>query len=567
MRKKIFLIFILFISAFLATLSHPVVIKGFPFPSLGFLAWFAYIPLLLILEKRSSRDQLKLAFLFGVFFYSGSMYWLYTALNSFGNLSPLISVAVLLLLILILSTYFGLIFFLSASLEKLLKISRFWILPLVWILVEWCRNHWPVGGFPWGQIGYSQARYPLVIQIADLAGVYGVTAFLVWINLAGVEILKLLVPKYVFPLTPTLSSEERGKKDYPALLGERVLVGRLRGNFLFILILCLAVFIYGFYSKKNIAEKNQNVPKLRVALLQGNIPQSEKWLRQKANVILGIYLGMTQQALLQEVDLLIWPESAYPFEISLEEPDFPKRFRSLFTESANATHFPKLLLGAVTFEGKLLPEMSYVPPEYPIHNSALLVDPLTHEMQSYHKQHLVPYGEYIPLKELLPFVKKLTAQMGEFQPGKIFNPLVFGVVRIGSLICYEDVFPEIARGHTNAGANLLVNLSNDAWYGNSSALPQHLNFSIFRAVENRRSLVRATNTGSTAFIDPTGNVQITLPTFTKDLLIGETSLLDSPNTFYSRFGDVFVWGSGGILLFLMIGTLFGKTEVRRQKTE
>lgn len=330
----------------------------------------------------------------------------------------------------------------------------------------------------------------------------------------------------------------------------------------FISFLICTIFLYGFYSKKNITEKNQNAPKLRVALLQGNIPQSEKWLREKSNEILGIYLGMSRQALLQEVDLLIWPESAYPFEISLEQPEFPKQFRSLFTESASFTHSPKLLFGAVTFEGKLPPEATYVPPEFPIHNSALLLDPLTDEMQSYHKQHLVPYGEYIPLKELLPFVKKLTAQMGEFQPGKIFTPLVFGEVRIGSLICYEDVFPEIARGHTNAGANLLINLSNDAWYGNSSALPQHLNFSIFRSVENRRSLVRATNTGATALIDPIGNVQITLPTFTKDLLIGETSLIDSPHTFYSRFGDVFVWGCGGILLLLLI---VGATPCGRPK--
>lgn len=537
--KKIFSISIIFISAFLTILSHPTVIEGFEFPSFGFLAWITYIPLLSFLENKSSKQQFKLSFLFGFIFYSGSMYWLYTALNSFGNLSPLISVMVLFLLILILSTYFGIIFFLSASLEKYFKVSRFWILPLIWILVEWCRNHWPVGGFPWGQAGYSQARYPLLIQIADLTGVYGVTAFLVWVNLAGVEIFKKIFYRPLFP-----SSPDYRKRGFYLQTDKKKLF--------FITLLIFTVFIYGYYSKKKLSEKILHLPKIRIALLQGNIPQNEKWLREQANKIFRIYLEMTQKALLQEVDFLIWPESAYPYEISLDEATVPKQLSSLFADFSNSIRFPKLLFGAVTFEGRLPPDALYVPPEFPIHNSALLFDPRTNEIQFYHKQHLVPYGEYIPLKEVFPFIKKLTAQMGEFQPGKTFNPLISGDVRIGSLICYEDVFPEIARKQVNAGANLLVNLSNDAWYGNSSALPQHLNFSIFRSIENRRSLVRATNTGKTAFIDPIGNIRITLPSFKQDLLIEEASILSSTNTFYSRFGDVFVLGSATILFLIFI---------------
>ena len=126
---------------------------------------------------------------------------------------------------------------------------------------------------------------------------------------------------------------------------------------------------------------------------------------------------------------------------------------------------------------------------------------------AYHKQHLVPYGEYIPLKTILPFLDKLTAHVGEFDAGESYATLNSGEARMGPLICYEDIFPDISRNQTRKGANLLINMTNDAWYGDSSALPQHLSFSPFRAVENRRSLVRATNNGMTATLDPLGRIQ------------------------------------------------------------
>jgi apolipoprotein N-acyltransferase len=242
---------------------------------------------------------------------------------------------------------------------------------------------------------------------------------------------------------------------------------------------------------------------------------------------------MSHTVFLSGAEVAIWPESSFPYEVALDHPTLLKA----------AGSFPKdLIVGTVTYEskGRTPPELLYAPPGTPIHNTALLLRPDGGIGGAYHKQHLVPYGEYIPLKEVLPFVRKLTAQIGEFERGSGYVLLPSGPVQMGPLVCYEDIFPEIARNHVRFGANLLVNVSNDAWYGDSSALVQHLNFSVFRAVENRRSLVRSTNTGITATLDPLGRVQKILPPFQRDTLIDEVAILKDLS-FYTKWGDVFAY--------------------------
>ena len=169
---------------------------------------------------------------------------------------------------------------------------------------------------------------------------------------------------------------------------------------------------------------------------------------------------------------------------------------------------------------------------------------------SYFKKHLVPFGEYVPMKKWLTFAKKLTTAVGDFSVGENAAPFLWQGKRLGLLICYEDIFPELSQKTVKAGAEILVNLTNDAWYGNTSAPHQHLAFSQLRALENRRMLVRSTNTGVTAVIDSRGEILKNLPLFEEGVL---TYLLDlhGEKSFYTRFGDWLAWGCvGGMIVVL-----------------
>ncbi len=514
--------FWIILSAILGILSHPTVIAGFTFPDLSFLAWFAYIPLLGILQNKKPWQQARYSFYFAAVYYFGTLYWLYFAMHGYGNMTPFFSVLVLLILVGILSVYFASIFFVSAFIEKRLLLPRFLVLPIVWIGIELCRNYFPVGGFPWGQIGYTQWKFISLIQIADLTGIYGVSALLVLANVAGFELLRFGFDRLYHPL------KIRNRAWIPIF------------SFLVMFVIVIA---YGRFSENKIQAQMAKAPHLRLALIQGNIPQDDKWAVEKSDEIVLIYQDLTRRAIHLGVDLAIWPESAYPFELALDVP----------AQLEEVGQYPiDLVLGAVTYisDGKVSPNALFAPLGFPIHNSGFLLKAGGELAEVHSKEHLVPYGEYIPLKSMLPFLNKLTSQVGEFEPGKKSVLLNSGQARMGILICYEDIFPELTRRVAKIGANLLVNLTNDAWYENSSALPQHLAFSAFRAIEARLSLVRATNTGITATFNPDGTLRKRLPIFVRDFLVDEVGLHES-STFYTKYGDMFA----GFCLGLM-GVLF-----------
>jgi apolipoprotein N-acyltransferase len=180
-------------------------------------------------------------------------------------------------------------------------------------------------------------------------------------------------------------------------------------------------------------------------------------------------------------------------------------------------------------------------------NSAYLLRPDGVVAGRYDKVHLVPYGEYVPLRQLFPFIGKLVAGIGDFRPGKGFDPLVSDGRRLGVLICYEGIFPEAARDYKRNRADLLVNITNDAWFGRTSAPYQHLSMTVFRAVENRLYLVRAANTGVSAVIDPTGVILSRTGLFERTVLKGEVKFIDE-KTFYAAYGDLFVYLCGLLLI-------------------
>lgn len=521
--------FWIFFSALLAIFSHPTVIFGYPLPEMGWLAFLAYTPLFYFVCKKEKSKNFKKSFCFGFLFYFGALYWIYNALNGYGHIPALAAFFALFVLVVILSLYLSLIFIFSKWIENNTSISCFWTLPVLWVAAEWCRSHWPLGGLSWCQVGYSQWKFLTFIQISDLLGIYGVTALVIWINLALLEIFYLLQKKAF----------------------QKKSVFRI----LFVFILTLFTLFYGVSQKSKVESISNQSPHFKIALLQGNIPQDEKWLLEKSDEILNIYQEMTHAAFNQyQPDIVIWPEASFPYEIAIDKQeniDFIGNFPG------------DVLLGAVSYENKglLPPETLFTPIGFPIYNSALLIKPGSKLAGTYSKHHLVPYGEYVPLRSILPYIEKLTSEMGEFLPGIEYNLLESGSAKMGLLICYEDIFPEIAQQLVKNGANLLVNITNDAWYGDSSALPQHLSFSAFRSIENRRSLVRATNTGITASFDSVGKLRALAPSFERKIAFDQVSLIDI-KSFYSKHGDLFAYACLAISGILIVLTLFKKSTNR-----
>jgi apolipoprotein N-acyltransferase len=274
------------------------------------------------------------------------------------------------------------------------------------------------------------------------------------------------------------------------------------------------------------------IKKIKVGVVQGNISQEEKWDRSLIKKILGIFYEGTRQLEGQKAELILWPEASFPMTIPYDVPQISFNFGN---ESAH------LLFGAITRSDQA-PRFG---PGSSVYNSAVLVDAGGHIEDFYHKRKLVPFGEYIPYKDLFFFARKLTAEVGSLAPGEAYRPIRYGDDKLGVLICYEDIFPFIARDMADQGAGALINITNDAWYGFSSAAYQHQVYSQYRSVETRRALVRATNTGVSSLIDPFGKILWQGELFTRENFLTELPLYQGKTIFVR-------WGYLLPHLFLMI---------------
>jgi apolipoprotein N-acyltransferase len=277
---------------------------------------------------------------------------------------------------------------------------------------------------------------------------------------------------------------------------------------------------YGFYRLKT-PERGDT---LRVALTQGNIPQDIKWDPAFQEATIAVYERLSRQACAGGSDLVVWPESAAPFYLQ-DDVKYAGRIKSLAAELKTC-----MVVGSPAFE------MDKQRTRYL--NSAFLLAPDGEILGRSDKMHLVPFGEYVPLARFLPFVNKLVAGIGDFSPGAALTPLETGKGKIGVLICFEGIFPELSRDYVRAGSRLLVNITNDAWFGRSSAPYQHLSMTVFRAVENRVPLVRAANTGITSIIDSRGHIRSMTQIFKEACISGEVRLGEKV-TLYTRVGDLF----------------------------
>jgi apolipoprotein N-acyltransferase len=515
-----------------------------PFPLAGpmppwrsVFAWFGLAPLIWAVAKASEdaerplRRAFLMAYVCGALWYIGNCYWIYATMNIHGGLTPFVSALLLVGFSLVLGGYFGLFGLGLAVVRR--RFGLGWALvaaPFLWVTVELAGAR--ITCVPWDQLGYSQVDNGLAIAMGPYVGVYGVSFILVVANAVLIGQLS----------KREIASASRVSQTLLAALGVLAVLGSI---------------IAGGVGTE-IPRHNQNTiaPVTATAVLvQPNLDvtadndwDGTDWTQHIAEFTkLGgeeckTYLaGIPQTGAPQSEivcpphpthpDLVAWPEAPAPF--SQADPQFQQAMGQIArTEQA------PLVVGGVgkDWDGD---------EGWHDYNSAMLFKPDGSYMGRYDKIHLVPYGEYIPFKNYLTFAHKLTGKVSDFSRGR--DRLVFripdqeGTVRrYGIFICYEAVFADEVREFARNGAEVLVNISDDGWYGDTSAPWQHLNMARMRAIENRRWILRDTNTGVTAAIDPYGRVRQSIPRHAVDALPAEFGFRDD-ETFYTEHGDVFAW--------------------------
>ena len=505
MRKKLFGISLG--DAGPAAMSGLLLTASFPKADLGFLAWIALVPLFHATKGQSPLAGFKLGCLTGLVHYATLLYWMVGVMSTYGQLPMVLCWVILALLVVYLSLYPA-VFAMVISGRRTRSPIYFWCAPFLWAGLEYTRA-FLLSGFPWENLGCSQYNRLHLIQISDMLGMYGVSALIVAVNAALFELWDA-------------ARQKRGLAWKPTLAVAFVVAGFLG---------------YGTWRIARVDRAAEAAPKRMASLVQGNIDQSVKWVASFQGETLRRYGTLSLEALENRPDLIIWPETALPFYF-LHDEGLTARVLKLVRTCG--VYF---LVGSPSFrtEGS---EIRY-------YNSAFLLGPSGDVLGKYDKVHLVPYGEYVPLKRFFPFLGKMVEAVGDFDSGEKGQVLSLNTEKLGVLICFEVIFPGLARAVAQNGAQLLVNITNDAWFGASSAPYQHLSMVVFRAVENHRAVARAANTGISAFIDPVGRLVDKTPLYREAVRTRAVPMMNQ-KTFYTSYGDLFATGCVLIVLILCI---------------
>jgi apolipoprotein N-acyltransferase len=520
----------------LVLLSACLQVVIFPLPNLYFLSWIAVAPLLLALLRCRLPDTLQitrsprllpaqpwqgflLGYLCGILWFAGTCYWIYNTMHEYGGLSVFAAVGVQFLFCLYLGLYLGAFGFLMSVVASKSPFRRVngvtWALllsPMLWVALELARAD--ISGFPWNLLGITQVDNIPLARIATITGVYGLSFEIMVVN---------------------------------AALAAAFMVKREKRSAMLI-----AAIAAAFVLQSSVLIQPPPVPANRTAiLLQANVPIIEEaWTRP--------YYDATLQSLVQvsehppekpeeHPDLIVWPESPAPFYNN--DPQFRQTISTL-AQDAKAW----VVVGNIGTSPRPMPGS-------PIYNSASLVSPSGEWVARYDKVHLVPFGEYVPFKDIFSFAGGLTAQVGDFSSGSSRAPLQADGAKLGVFICYESVFPNDIRQFAANGAQVFINISNDGWYGDSGAYAQHLRQSRMRAVENERWLLLATNTGVTSSVDPYGRIVASLRRKIRSALIAPYAL-SNVTTFYTRHGDWFAF----LCAIISLGALVARFTVGRAES-
>ena len=483
----------------LAFLSGLLIVLSFPRFGHGAVAWVALAPLLVALAGAPSPGHgFRLGYITGAVSSLGLVYWTATVVVQYGGLHLGLGIAVMVMLCLALALFPSLFGLLVVAWVRALGPRALLLSPLAWVASEILRAN-TLCNFSWCLLGYSQQPFPGFIQIARYTAVYGVS-FLV----AGVS-----------AALASIALEKRA--------GPRWTVGLVTAT------VAAGVWIHGEWL---LGQRWPESGRITVGLVQASVLQADKWDPNRALENVQRHVELSRRAAAQGARLVAWPESAVPFSFD----DVPAVAEDLQALARQLSIY--LLFGNDDRED---------PPGGPYRAwvAAKMLTPQGELALRYHKIRLVPFGEYVPLQPVLTvggrFTARLVRQVADFTPGEEYGTGEVDGHRVSAFICYEAIFPDLIRQFTVRGAELLVNITNDAWYGYSSAPYQHLGMAAFRAVENEKYLIRAANTGISAVVDPRGRIVERTELFRPAILVREVAFVPG-TTFYTRHGDLFAWG-------------------------
>ena len=519
----------------LTLLSAVLQIVIFPLANLYWLCWIAVTPLIVALMRTQIPETLQLegqerlvpaspwhgfllAYVCGILWCMGTCYWVFDTMHRYGALPIPVALLILILFCMYIGLYHGLFGLMLAAVVSRRGLVRRALIaaPFLWVAAELARTR--VTAFPWELLGYSQTSSFMLTRLTTLTGVYGLSWEIMLVN--SVFAAAFLVPK------------DRRK-----------------------LLLGAAVLAAGMLQAGQLVLPPQAAADHTALLVQPNIPIQENWTTDYFQGTLRdlswISLHPPGASEGQKFDLIVWPESPAPFIVN--DPNFGHAVETLAQQSRTY-----MLAGSVGVNAASQ-SAQHESEEF---NSAALISPEGELTGRYDKIHLVPFGEYVPFRSVMPFMDMLTKEVGTFARGQSRDPLQAGDQRLGIFICYESIFPNEVREFAQRGANVLVNISNDGWYGDSGAWKQHLQMTQMRAIESGRWLLIGTNTGMTASVDPYGRIVMATERKVRTALIAPYGLVTS-TTLYTRHGDWFAYLCAIISVLLVLGTRWPDPSKKR----
>jgi len=471
---------------------------------LGWLAWFSLVPFIFILNRIDSIKRFfQAGFIWGFIYYFTVIFWL--AMNI--GTTTLIATISMLLAVLYCSLNIALCSLIMGFLKSYYSKRWFWLMPVVWTSVEYIRNLDLLTGGPWTSLANTQIDYFTLVQNAEISGIYGVTFWIIILNVCIYNWTVKPCSKHLF--------------------------------------LSFTIFIIpwltGLYLTPDPEIDFDN--KIDIALIQPNIHLSEKWKPGSIRQNIDSLLTLSQLEIDKSVDLLIWPESATPTYILQANQYYLKRIQSKLGDT-------KLLSGIPYYIGEKENRQ--------IFNSVVLLS--SDSVSSiYNKLMLVPMAEYIPLSEYFPSLKKLNIGQANFTHGDVFELFNINNTPFAALICFESTIPSLSSNFVKRGAQMLVYVVNDGWYEYPPEPQQHAKQAVYRAIENRKPVLRCTNTGISMVINSSGNIIRKLP-LNQSGVISATIIPNNELTFYTRYGDVIAQLSVVISLLFILGVFINKNE-------
>lgn len=508
------------------------VLLVFPFPryDVSWLVWVGLVPLFFAISGRNPKFGFFMSYACGIVFYSGVFSWAFDIPGYRVHHQAILAICF--------GAYFAIFGLVFNSISRRWALTTAYLTaPFVWVCVEYLKCNLFFLALPWPLLAHSQYQHPLIIQFASITGAYGVSFLIVLVNSALAVIL--------LPLVCRQKNNDFAQNQFISNTGRNAVIG-------FVAFLTAFALFYGDAAlKKPLSEKS-----IKLSVLQGNIDQEKKRNpRKHAGFIMQQYVELTQQVSKDRPDLIVWPEAATP-GLVLKHLGLRRQLRSLIHDVG--TYF---LVGSSEF-----PKFDKALKKHrKTGNTALFFSPEGKVLAQHLKIRLLPFGEYIPYEHTFPWPKFIVPNQNQNWeiPGREYTLFELDAARFGVIICWENAFPGLFRQFVKDGANLMINITNEGWFGESAAPYQFLAMCVFRAVENRVSIARAANTGISCFIDPYGRVTDRVWSNNKDIYVSgyltREIKLSEEKTFYTMYGDVFAYLSI-LITVIAVGLSFRKAE-------